>query len=138
MIRVLLVDDHKIIRDGLRSMLAKVPDIEVVGEAEDGRSAVAMCRTLSPDVVVMDIGMKDLNGIDATRQIVAECPGVRVIALSMHSDRQYVSEMLRAGRVRLPGQGQRLRGARHRDPRGRRRGAPISPRTSRASWWTTT
>ncbi len=97
MIRIVLADDHKMIRDGLRSMLAEVADIEVVGEAEDGRSAVAMCKSLSPDVVVMDIGMKELNGIDATRQVVSSCQGVRVIALSMHSDRQYVSEMLRAG-----------------------------------------
>jgi DNA-binding NarL/FixJ family response regulator len=97
MLRILLADDHKIIRDGLRSLLDKVPDIEVVGEAENGRAAMAMCREVSPDIVVMDIGMKELNGIDATRQIIAECPGVRVIALSMHSDRQYVAEMLRAG-----------------------------------------
>ena len=97
MIRILLADDHQIVRDGLRSMLSKVTDIEVVGEAEDGRSAVAMCQKLSPDVVVMDIGMKELNGIEATRQVVSLCKGTRVIALSMHSDRQYVSEMLRAG-----------------------------------------
>jgi DNA-binding NarL/FixJ family response regulator len=97
MIRILLVDDHKIVRDGLKSLLAKVADMEVVGEAEDGRSAATLCRDLHPDIVVMDIGMRGLNGIDATRQITAEKGGPRVIALSMHSDRQYVSEMLRAG-----------------------------------------
>lgn len=97
MIRIVLADDHKIIRDGLRSLLAGVPDMEVVGEADDGRAAVAMCHELSPDIVVMDIGMRELNGIDATRRIVAECAGVKVIALSMHSDRQYVTEMLRVG-----------------------------------------
>jgi DNA-binding NarL/FixJ family response regulator len=97
MITVILADDHSIIRDGLRSMLAAVDDIEVVGEAENGRTAVEIVRDLCPDVVVMDIGMKDLNGIEATRRIVEEGLGSRVIALSMHSDRQYVSEMLKAG-----------------------------------------
>lgn len=96
-IRVLLVDDHKIVRDGLRSMLSKQMDIEVVGESENGREGINDARTLRPDVVVMDIGMRELNGIDATRQLVAEIPAVRVIALSMHSDKRYVSEMLAAG-----------------------------------------
>jgi len=96
-IRVLIADDHQIVRDGLKSMLAKSLDVEVVGEAENGREAVSLARELSPDVVVMDIGMRELNGIDATRQIVDEVAGTRVIALSMHSDRRYVSEMLAAG-----------------------------------------
>jgi len=96
-IRVLLVDDHKIVRDGLRSMLAKQMDIEVVGEADNGRDAITATRENRPDVVIMDIGMRELNGIDATRQLVAEFPTVRVVALSMHSDRRYVSEMLAAG-----------------------------------------
>jgi DNA-binding NarL/FixJ family response regulator len=96
-IKVLLVDDHKIVRDGLRSMLAKQMDIEVVGEADNGRDALTAVRELAPDVVVMDIAMRELNGIDATRQLVAEGTGARVIALSMHSDRRYVSEMLAAG-----------------------------------------
>lgn len=96
-IRVLLVDDHKIVRDGLRSMLAKQMDIEVVGEAENGRDAISLTRKTQPNVVIMDIGLRELNGIDATRQLVAESPGVRVIALSMHSDRRYVAEMLAAG-----------------------------------------
>jgi two-component system, NarL family, response regulator NreC len=95
--RVVLVDDHKIVRDGLKSMLAKRDDIEVVGEADDGRRALEVARRLNPDVVVMDIGMRDLNGIDATRELLAELPDVRVIALSMHSDQRYVSEMLSAG-----------------------------------------
>jgi len=96
-IRVLLVDDHKIVRDGLRSMLAKQMDIEVVGEADNGRDAITATRENRPDVVIMDIGMRELNGIDATRQLVAEFHSVRVVALSMHSDRRYVSEMLAAG-----------------------------------------
>jgi DNA-binding NarL/FixJ family response regulator len=96
-IRVLLVDDHKIVRDGLRSLLAKQMDIEVVGEAENGREALDQARELRPDVVVMDIGMRELNGIEATRQVAQEVPGVRVIALSMHSDRRYVADMLAAG-----------------------------------------
>jgi len=96
-IRVLIADDHQIVRDGLKSMLAKSMDIEVVGEASNGREAIAYSRELSPNVVIMDIGMRDLNGIDATRQLIAEMPDVRVVALSMHSDRRYVSEMLAAG-----------------------------------------
>lgn len=96
-IRVLLVDDHQIVRDGLRSMLAKQLDIEVVGEADNGRDGITSTRETHPDVVVMDIGMRELNGIDATKQLLAEMPGVKVVALSMHSDRRYVSEMLAAG-----------------------------------------
>lgn len=96
-IRVLLVDDHQIVRDGLQSMLTRQMDIEVVGESDNGRDGIAAARQLHPDVVVMDIGMRELNGIDATRQLLAEMPDVRVVALSMHSDRRYVSEMLAAG-----------------------------------------
>ncbi len=96
-IRVLLVDDHQIVRDGLRSLLAKQIDIEVVGEAENGRESLQKARELKPDVVVMDIGMRELNGIDATRQLLAESPETKVVALSMHSDRRYISEMLAAG-----------------------------------------
>lgn len=96
-IRVVLADDHKIVRDGLKSMLAKQLDIEVVGEAENGREAIQKARELTPDVVVMDIGMPELNGLDAARQLIEQMPGVKVVALSMHSDRRYVSEMLAAG-----------------------------------------
>ena len=95
--RILLVDDHKIMRDGLRVLLEKQPDIEVAGEAENGRMAVRMARELPADMVIMDIGMPDLNGIDATREIVASVPGVKVIALSMHSDKVFVGEMFKAG-----------------------------------------
>src|SRR5688572_14996951 len=97
MTRILLVDDHELMREGLRSILEKETDVEIVGETSSGREAVALSRTLEPDVVVMDVGMKDLNGIDATRQIRSDFPDVQVIALSSHSDSRYVSAMLEAG-----------------------------------------
>jgi DNA-binding NarL/FixJ family response regulator len=96
-IKILLVDDHAIVRQGLHSLLEKEPDIEVVGEAEDGRKALELVSKLMPDVVVMDITMPNLNGVDATRQIMHEFPKVKVIALSMHSDRTFVVSMLKAG-----------------------------------------
>ena len=96
-IRILIADDHKIIRKGLRSLLDKEPDIEVIGEAENGRNTVRLTRQLSPDVVLMDVTMPDLNGIEATRQIVSELPGVKVIALSIHNHDQFVSGMLMVG-----------------------------------------
>ena len=96
-VTVVLVDDHTIVRDGLRALLDKDDAMEVVGEAADGRSAVRLARDLSPDIVIMDVAMSDLNGIEATRQIVAEMPRVKVLALSMYSDRVFVSEMLKAG-----------------------------------------
>jgi two-component system, NarL family, response regulator NreC len=96
-IKVLLADDHKIVRDGLRTLLEKHADIAVLGEAEDGREALHLTRKLSPDIVVMDIAMPELNGIEATRQILSEYPGVKIVALSMHSDKRFVSEMLKAG-----------------------------------------
>jgi DNA-binding NarL/FixJ family response regulator len=95
--RVLIADDHQMLRESLRSLLESEDDLEVVGEAADGRAAVAMARTLAPDVVVMDIGMADLNGIEATRQIRAENREVKVVALSMYSDRRSVLRMLEAG-----------------------------------------
>ena len=96
-LKIILADDHSIMREGLRALLEKQPDIEVLAEAENGRTAVELSRDLKPDVVIIDIAMPDLNGIEATRQIVAESPGVKVIALSMHSDRKFVREMLSAG-----------------------------------------
>jgi DNA-binding NarL/FixJ family response regulator len=95
--RILLVDDHELMREGLRSILEKEEGVEIVGEASSGRQAVALSGRLEPDVVVMDVGMKDLNGIDATRQIRSEFPEVQVIALSSYSDGRYVSAMLKAG-----------------------------------------
>ena len=95
--RILLVDDHELMREGLRSILEGEENVEIVGEASSGREAVVLSRTLEPDVVVMDVGMKDLNGIDATRQIRREFPEIQVIALSSHSDSRYVSAILEAG-----------------------------------------
>ena len=96
-ITILLADDHKILRQGLRTLLAKEMDMEVLAEAEDGRQAVRLVRELSPQVVIMDVGMPDLNGIEATRQILQESPETKVIALSMHSDRRFVTNMIKAG-----------------------------------------
>lgn len=96
-IKVLLVDDHAIIREGLRSLLEKEPNMDVVADTDDGRKARNLVRELSPDVVIMDITMPGLNGIEATRQITAESPRVKVIALSIHSKRRYVADMLSAG-----------------------------------------
>lgn len=96
-IRILLADDHEIVRQGLRSLLEKELDIEVVSEADDGRKALGLVRELLPDVIVMDIAMPNLNGADATRRIVREFPKVKVIALSMHSNRAFVADMLKAG-----------------------------------------
>src|SRR3954467_4240578 len=98
-IRVLLVDDHTILRDGVRLLLESQGDIEVVGEAANGRSAVRLAAELSPDVVVMDVTMPDLNGIEATRQILAASSGTRVLTLSQHTDRRLLSDMLKAGAV---------------------------------------
>jgi DNA-binding NarL/FixJ family response regulator len=95
--RVLLVDDHRLFRSGLHSLLAKRPNIEIVGEAEDGVSAVRMALGLAPDIVLMDISMPKLNGIEATRQIIAQNEATRVIVLSMHADRRFVIEALKAG-----------------------------------------
>jgi DNA-binding NarL/FixJ family response regulator len=95
--RVFLVDDHKIMRQGLKSLLAREPDMEVVGEAEDGRLAIDQAREARPDVVLMDISMPGLNGIDATRRLVENAPGLKIVALSAHSDRNMVREILKAG-----------------------------------------
>jgi len=96
-IRILLADDHQILRQGLRTLLGGHPDMEVIAEAEDGQTTVRLARELSPDVVIMDIGMPGLNGIEATRRIVDKSPGIKVVVLSMHTDRQFVAEMLKAG-----------------------------------------
>src|SRR5438046_2148299 len=96
-IRILLADDHQIVREGLRKLLEVEPDLMVVAEAADGRSAVALTREHKPDIVVMDVSMPHLNGIDATRQISAVPNHPKVIALSMHCDRRFMSEMLQAG-----------------------------------------
>jgi DNA-binding NarL/FixJ family response regulator len=96
-IKVLLAEDHAIVRQGLRLLFETKPDIRLVYEAKDGRSAVENVRKILPDIVVMDITMPNLNGVEATRQIVKEFPQVKVIALSVHSNRRFVSDMLEAG-----------------------------------------
>jgi RNA polymerase sigma factor (sigma-70 family) len=96
-IRVLLADDHNLIRAGLRLVVAQEPDFLVAGEAENGRQAVALAQQLKPDVVVMDIKMPDLNGIEACRQIRDALPETQVVMLSMHSDEAYVLRALKAG-----------------------------------------
>lgn len=96
-IRVLLADDHKMIRNGLAALIAQEKEMEVMAEAQDGKTAVQLAKKLCPNVVVMDIGMPDLNGIEATRRITEMKRNIKVIGLSMHSDRRYVSQMLKAG-----------------------------------------
>ncbi len=96
-IKVLIVDDHQITREGIRSMLEREPDMKVLGEAEDGRSAAKMARELGPDIIVMDVCMPEMNGILATSVILAELPKIKVLALSMLADRRFVYNMLRAG-----------------------------------------
>ncbi len=97
MVRILLAEDHAIVREGLRSLIEKEPDIEIVGEAEDGRIALELVRELSPDIVIMDITMPNLNGVEAARHITSEFHQVKVIALSIHSNRRFVTDMLGAG-----------------------------------------
>ena len=96
-IRVFLADDHLILREGIRSLLEKVPDIEMIGEADNGSEAVTKVKQLMPDVVLMDITMPGLNGLEATRQIKQEDPSMKVLILTMHETDQYLSEMLEAG-----------------------------------------
>lgn len=96
-VNVLIADDHQMLRQGLRSLVEKNPDMSVVGEAQNGKEAVALAQKLSPTVAIVDVSMPDLNGIEATRQIIKANPRVRVIGLSGHADRRFVSEMLKAG-----------------------------------------
>lgn len=96
-IRILLADDHTILRAGLRMMLNAQPDMEVIGEAQDGRQAINTTMTLQPDIVLMDITMPDMNGIEATKQIKRVAPEVKVLVLTMHENDEYVFQALRAG-----------------------------------------
>ncbi|MGE0385481.1 MAG: response regulator [Gammaproteobacteria bacterium] len=95
-ISVLIVDDHEILRAGLRALLES-QRVSVVGEADDGRSAIRLAKQLNPELVIMDIGMPEMNGVDATRRILAAAPRTKVLALSMHADRRFVTQMLDAG-----------------------------------------
>jgi len=96
-VRVLIADDHTLVRVGTREMLESSPDIEVVGEAADGFDAISSARALEPDVVLLDVGMPGLNGIEALKQILTDSPGTRVLMLSVHADRGYVIESVAAG-----------------------------------------
>jgi DNA-binding NarL/FixJ family response regulator len=96
-IRVLLADDHTILRKGIRMLIEAQGDMEVVGEAATGREAIETARSLKPDVIIMDVSMPELNGIEGTRQICDELTRTRVLALTMHKDSVYVREILRAG-----------------------------------------
>ena len=97
--KILLADDHKMMRDGLRAILQKEDGVRVVGEAANGHEAIALAHRLQAQVVVMDISMPGLNGVDATRRLVAEIPGIKVIGLSMNADPRYVMAMFKAGAV---------------------------------------
>jgi two-component system response regulator NreC len=96
-IKIILADSHQIVRRGLALLLAGEPDMCVVGEAEDGHTTIRLCRELAPQVVIMDISMPDVNGVEATRRILSQYPRIKVIALSMHSDSLFVLNMLNAG-----------------------------------------
>ncbi|HXY15984.1 MAG TPA: response regulator transcription factor [Terriglobales bacterium] len=96
-VRILLADDHQLMRSGVRLMLEREPDMSVVGEASDGRQAVALAKSLRPDVVIMDIGMPNLNGIEAATQMTQENPELAIVILSMHPDETYVLRALKAG-----------------------------------------
>jgi two-component system response regulator NreC len=96
-VRIVLADDHTVMRNGLRLLLERQPNLQVVGEAADGRQAVALIEKANPDVVIMDIAMPNLNGIEATRQIINQNPRTAVAILSMHSDESYVIRALKAG-----------------------------------------
>jgi DNA-binding NarL/FixJ family response regulator len=96
-IRVLLAEDHTLVRAGIRALLDSFDEITVVGEASDGREAARQARELQPDVILMDIAMPGINGLEATSRIARTCPGTRVLILTMHSNEEYVVQALRAG-----------------------------------------
>jgi DNA-binding NarL/FixJ family response regulator len=96
-IRIILADDHRIVRQGLRILLEAEPDMEVIAEADNGRKVLKQAQELAPDVIIMDLSMPELNGVEATRQILSGAPEVKVVALSMHSDSLFVLNMIKAG-----------------------------------------
>lgn len=96
-IRVLIVDDHALVREGIRALLSRADDMTVVGEAGGGREAIALAKSLSPEIILMDIAMPDLGGLEATIEIRKDCPDARIIVLTQYGDREYVHRFLRAG-----------------------------------------
>src|ERR1700677_15388 len=94
---IVLVDDHKLVRDGIRTLLERGPDFRVVGEADNGADAVQLCRKTNPELVLMDIGLPGMNGIEATTELLRHCPGVKVIILSMYDDENSVVSAIRSG-----------------------------------------
>ncbi|HEY4385310.1 MAG TPA: response regulator transcription factor, partial [Ktedonobacteraceae bacterium] len=96
-IRILLADDHTILRAGLKMMLNAQPDLEIVGEAQDGRQAIQEAQRLQPDIILMDITMPDINGIEATKQVKKLLPDVKILILTMHEHDEYIFQALRAG-----------------------------------------
>jgi len=96
-IKIIVVDEHRILREGLSTLIAKQPDMEIIGEATDGREALQLLEKLLPDLILMDVTMPNLNGIEATRKIKSKNPEIEIIALSLHSDRRYVLGMIDAG-----------------------------------------
>ncbi|TMM31212.1 response regulator transcription factor [Polaribacter aestuariivivens] len=96
-IRLLLVDDHKILRDGLRSIIEQKTNLHIIGEASDGRAAIEQCNKLLPDVVITDVAMSGLNGVEATKQIHKKHPHIKIIGLSMHANKQFIQGMFKAG-----------------------------------------
>jgi len=95
--KVLLVDDHKIMREGISALLRRYSEFEVVGQAADGRQALEMASQLKPDIIIMDVGMPNLNGVDATKQLLSMNPDLKIMALSTHSDGAVVAKMIKAG-----------------------------------------
>tara|TARA_R110002126_G_scaffold291780_1_gene457922 strand:- start:15184 stop:15846 length:663 start_codon:yes stop_codon:yes gene_type:complete len=96
-VNIVLVDDHQILRDGLKNIIQQKSNFQIIGEASDGRAAIKLCAKLTPDVVITDISMEGLNGIEATRQIIKEHPEVKVIGLSMHANKKFIQNMFKAG-----------------------------------------
>lgn len=96
-IRIVIADDHRTLREGLRSLMNSQPDLEVVGEASDGREAIQLAQQLSPDVLLMDISMPGMNGLEATKKVKAQCPNIRVLTLTRHSDDGFLKQLLAAG-----------------------------------------
>ncbi len=116
-IKVLIADDHRVVREGLAAILKTKDDINVVGEAQDGMEAVEKTKTLMPDVILMDVSMPRMGGVEATRQIKREFPHIGIVALTMYEEQQYIFDLVRAGATGYLAQRFRIVSNRRRDPR---------------------